>query len=353
MTQVFQIPAQPAIIPAAQYIRPEVLATYENIYAVPYALQAMETVMVYIDPSGNITHLTGPQEGLEGVRLGEQIQGEQHWPFEQVISESAYQLGATIERTNFLMRKINFRVLIGAPGMSNILYRACEDRWWSGQDEVNGGWFGVFTRFSGWRWIQVFPEKTVDTAQKRDPVAFQNHMAIWDINWIAPIPYYSQPAAVSQPWFATNAGPPDKNGFFHGKIALPNRGEIGSYVEYLINGTGSAIVQDNDSDRYVQIPEIQASDGQVLCDTDPTHRTLIAVNDPMDNLFANILRGAGLLNFFLINTPNPSGDPIWLRGYTRFLYVVRPQTVVHLHVAHTNPNASIVAKLTTRFKRSR
>lgn len=353
MTQVFQVPASPAIIPAAQYVRPEVLATYEHIEDLPYVLQAMETVMVFIDNAGNIFHLTGPQEGTEGVRLGVQIQGEQHWPFEQVISESAYQLGATIERTNFLMRKINFRVLIGAPGMNNITYRACEDHWWQGQDEVNGGWFGVFTRYSGWRWIQIFPEKTVDTAQTRDPVAFQNNMAQWDINWIAPVPYYSQPAAVSEPWQAALAGPPDVNGFYHGKIAMPNHGELNSCVEYLISGSGTCIVQDNDSDRYVTLPVIQDSDGQVLCDTDPTHRTLVAANDPQDNLFADILRASGLLNFFLIFTPQPSDVAIWLRGYTRFLYTISPQTVVHLHVAHTNPNAQIVAQVGQRFKRSR
>ena len=51
MTQAIPIPSTPAIIPAATYLTPEVLATYQSIEDVPYVLQAMETVAVYIGPT--------------------------------------------------------------------------------------------------------------------------------------------------------------------------------------------------------------------------------------------------------------------------------------------------------------
>jgi hypothetical protein len=314
----------------------------------------METVVVYIDADGNVTHLNGPLAGQEGVRLYQNLQGEQHLFFEQVVTESAYQFGATIERVNYLARKINLRVFIGRPGMNNITYRACEDRWWSGQDEVRGGFLGIFTRFSGWRWIPVWPMKTVETAQKTDPVAYDNNQAIWDINWIAPVPYYSTPAMMTAPWLAAKAGAPDKDGFYHGTLAIPNMGDIGSYVEYLLTDcAGTVVVQDNISERTVEVGPIFASDGEVTVNTDPTRKALLSSNDPHDHEFYKVLRAAGLLSFLLTPSKALSGEALWLRQYIRFLYQVPPKSVAHLHVKANNPDAQIVAKLTQRWKRSR
>jgi hypothetical protein len=353
MTQAFRIPSMPAIIPAATYLTPQVVSTYQTIEDVPYILQAMETVMVFIDFQGNIFHLNGPHAGQEGVYFYENLQGEQHLPFEQVTVESAWMWGSIIQRQNYMCHKINFRVFIGGPSMNNITYRMCEDRWWAGQDEVNGGWFGQFTRFSGWRWLQVYPEKTVTTAQKRDPVAFDNNGAIWDIEWIAPLPNYSKPALISNAWLANAAGPADKNGFYHGVIAMPNRAELASSVRYLINGAGTAIVQDNNSDRMVTLPPLLATDGQGLCDTDPLHKTLVAQNDPFDQGFFNTISASGILNFFLTGSTTDASEAWWLRGYVRFINTIAPKSVVHLHVMHNNPNAQIVASLPQRYKRGR
>jgi hypothetical protein len=349
------IPGQPLIkIPAADYLRPEVLATYEHIEDVPYPLQAMETVMVYVSFNGEVWHLNGPNAGREGVRFAQNLQGEHHLFFEQVVTESAYQFGATIERVNYLARKINLRVFIGRPGMNNITYRACEDHFWAGQDEQLGGWLGVFTRFSGMRWIRVFPMKTVDTAQKMDPVAYDNNQAIWDINWICPVPYYSTPSLLTSPWLANKAGAPDKDGFYHGTLAIPNMGDIGSYVEYLLTDcAGTVVLQDNIMERTQTVSPIFAADGQITVDTDPTKKTLVSENDPHDDEFYKVLRAAGLLNFLLTPTQALSGEALWLRQYIRFIYQTPPKTVAHLHVKANNPDAQIVARMSQRFKRSR
>lgn len=356
MTQAIPIPSAPAIIPVAQYLTPEVLAQYQSIEDLPYPLQAMETVMVFIDSNGNIFHLNGPQAGKEGVKFYENLKGEHHLFFEQVTVEGAYMLGGLIDRTNYLIRKINFRVHIGSPGMNNITYRMCEDRWWAGQDETNGGWLGVFTRYSGWRWIHVWPAKTVETSQKRDPVAYDNNQAIWDVDWIAPLPYYSKPAVTTDNWKAANAGPADSNGFYHGIIAIPNRADMATPVRYLITGANDGIcyVQDNNSDRMVKVGPIKASDGDVLIDTDSTHKTVLSTNDPFDSGFYTKQQSAGLLNFFLQAISTPAHDALWLRaGYLRFLNTIPPYSVVHLKVMHNNPNAQIAAQLSQRYKRSR
>jgi hypothetical protein len=56
MTQAIYIPPAPAIIPAATWLHPNTVASYSDIEELPYPLQAMETVMVFIDNNGNITH---------------------------------------------------------------------------------------------------------------------------------------------------------------------------------------------------------------------------------------------------------------------------------------------------------
>jgi hypothetical protein len=335
----------------ASYITPDQLAArYANFYSVPYQIRGLETTIVHIAPNTNVTHLAGPNAGQEGAVLAQMLQGEQHLPFEQVVSESAFQWGATIERTNYPKRLINFRLCIGGfPGCTTYQYQLADNRWWSGQDETQDGWLGVYTRFTGMRWIRVRPYKTVDTAQKQDPVAYGNNFAIWDVSWMCEIPYYTRPT-LYRTW--TAQGSPFNGSYYTGSVAIANQGDMQSYVQYIVNGHGSAIVQDNNSTNMVALPPIFASDGPCLVDTDPQNRALTAASDPIDNEFFKLIRSSSVLNFLLSNVGD-LGEPWWERGYTRFVYTVPPQTVVKFNVAHSNPNATITVLVTQRYKRSR
>jgi hypothetical protein len=325
------------------------LNSYTTLEQYPEYLAGLQTQLIYIDPNSNVFHLNGPLAGWEGVQLGPTIQGEQHIPFEQVLIEGAFQLGATIQRTNVNKRLINFRVQIA--GKNNYLYRMAEERWWAGQVENQPGWLGVFTRLSGWRWIQVYPYKTVDSAQQIDPVAYGNNFAEWDINWIAPYPHYSKPTVYGQ-WSALTAGPAGKDGYYSGNIVLANRGDVETHVYYLIAGAGLCQVQDNNSDRMVALPTIFNADGAVLVNTDPAEVPLQAENDPVDNVFYDIARSSGILNFFLSGI-DQSDEPIWQRQFTRFMYKIPPNTATHFTVKHTNVNATITAFVPQRYKRGR
>jgi hypothetical protein len=311
-------------------------------------------MIIYIDPHGNTFHLNGPFAGKEGVTLGETMQGEHHLPFEQVVTESAYQLGATIERTNIIKRLIDLRIVIGRAGMNNILYRMCEDRWWSGQVIDKPGWLGVFTRYSGWRWIQVWPGGTVSTAQRLDPAAYGNNMAKWDLQWIAPRAYYSKPA-FQKTWHAKTSGPPtivDGVPWYFGRLPIANQGDMDTYVVYLVQGAGNCVVSDNNSARMEALPPIYKTDGLVMVNTDPVERTLTAAFDPQDNLFYKIARAAGLFKFLLAGIGD-RGEALWERDYCRFVYKLPPKTVGNFVVRHTNPNAVITAVVPQRFTRSR
>jgi len=133
---------------------------------------------------------------------------------------------------------------------------------------------------------------------------------------------------------------------------LANRGDVETYVYYLISGAGYCQVQDNNSTSLVTLPEIFPADGVVLCNTDPAQRTLVAQNDPQDNVFLDIARSSGILNFFLSGI-DQSDEPIWQRGYTRFVNTIPPMTATHFTVAHTNPNATITAFVPQRYRRAR
>lgn len=335
----------------AQWISDAQLAVYEDFYDLPPNLTALDTQVIYIAPSGDTFHLAGPGKGQEGVWLAMQLQGEQHLPFEQVVTEAAYQLGATIERTNYPKRLINMRIAIGGVNYTTWQYQMCDQRWWSGQDETQDGWLGVFTRPTGWRWIPVRPYKTVDTAQTMDPVAFENNTALWDINWICQRPYYTKPA-VFQTWVAAQSGAPNKAGLYTGAVTLANRGDLTSHVQYIVDGVGVASVQDNNSTTMVQLPAMIASDGPGLCDTDPANRPLTASNDPVDNALYDILASSRILNYFLSGLTS-SDKPWWQRGYVRFLYSVPPRSAVTFNVAHTNHDATITVMLSQKYKRSR
>lgn len=335
----------------APWIRDEVLATYQDFADLPGRLSDLSPQIVYLDPDGNMFHLLGPLAGIEGVQLALQVQGEQHLPFEQVITESAYQFGATIERTNYPKRLMNLRVTIGGNGFSTYQYQMCDNRWWAGQDETRDGWLGVFTRFTGWRWIPVRLLKTVDTAQKMEPTAYGNNFATWDINWISQRPFYSKPAQFKT-WYAAQSGQPNAAGQYTGSVKLTNMGDLPECVQYLVDGEGVVSVQDNNSTTMVALPPLYAADGPGLCDTNPDSRTLTASNDPVDNAFYDWIASSEVLNFFLTNVTS-STEPWWQRGYVRFIYQVPAGATVAFNVAHTNPNGVITAVLPQSFKRSR
>jgi hypothetical protein len=334
----------------------------------PPALRGMETHMVYIDPQANVFDLAGPMKGRQGVRLATQILGDQNWPVDQVLVNSPYMMGASIQRQNIGQRELNLNIIIGnhAPPMTEYQYRMAEQHWWAGQDEANDGWFGVYTRFSGWRWIPVRPKQTVQTPQRLDPTAFGNNCSSWDVTWLAARPYFTKPA-LTLGFSATTAGPakPPPAGplvgaidallgqvYYWGSLPLANRGDLMSYATYYVSSPGQAIVQDNQSTRLVPLPTTTSAVGTYMCDTEPSHRTLTAANDPHDNLLFDLIRQSQILDFFLGGIAN-EGLPLQLQFQNRFIYAIPPKTVVQLTVGHSNPNGAIVAMIPQRFKRSR
>jgi hypothetical protein len=334
----------------------------------PTTLQGMGTSMVYLDPTNNVHSLAGDNSGLQGTRICTEVFGDQQWPFAQILTNSPYIYGANIERQNIPERKFHFGVIIGNhnPPMTEYQYRMAEDYWWGGQDETNDGWFGVYTRFSGWRWIPVRPDETVKTSQKMESTAYGNNCSLWDITWIAQRPYFTKPARYLT-FQASTAGPATPapaslltgvtpglatGDFYWGNLPIANAGDLPSYVTYYVSSPGQAVLQDNQSARLVPMPVTEVSTGTYMCDSEPGNRTLTAANDPSSNLIFDLIRQSEILDYFLGGVAN-AGTPLQLQFQNRFIFSVPAQTAVTFTVGHSNPDGVIVAVLPQRYRRSR
>lgn len=342
----------------AEYIPVYERENYANFNSLPAPLRGMQTHMVYLAPNKSMFNLAGPSKGREGVRLNNTLLGDQSWPFDLVLTESPYIMGAVVERVNVNKREFNLGVVIGshAPPMTEYQYRMAEAHWWASQDETQDGWLGVYTRFSGWRWIPVRPDTTVRTPQLMDSTAFGNNASRWDLTWISARPYFTKPC-LTRTWKASESGAPVTKAplnkpVYTGTMPIANRGDLPSYVTYQVSSPGTAVVQDNNGDRMVPLPTTANSDGPYMCDTEPGHRTLTAAKDPVDNPFYKWARQSKLLEIFL-HDQTATGVPLQLRFNRRFNYMIPPRTVSTLTVQHTNPNGVITAFVPQRFKRSR
>lgn len=330
-------------------------------------LQGLGQRIVYIDPNNNLFNLAGPNAGAEGVRLAMRFEGDQQWPFKQVLTNSPYVMGADINRQNIPERQFQFGIVIGNhnPPMTEYQYRLAESRWWASQDESNDGWMGSYTRFTGWRWIPVRPFETVKSAEPMDPTSYGNNVSRWDITWLAARPFFTKPASYAS-WQANTAGPPKAppssligqtpalafKKYYHGTIPLANTGDMPSYVSFLVTSPGQAVVQDNYSTRLVALPSTVDGVGTYLCDTENSHRTLTAAGDPQDDLMYDLQRQGSIVDFQLTGIAAET-QPLMLSFANRFMFQVPPKTATTFTVAHSNLQGSITAILPQRFKRSR
>jgi hypothetical protein len=307
------------------------------------------TRWVYVGPNGAWFDLEGRLRGRQGVRMTPELAGAHHLPFEHLFTEGAFQVGSTYERTNILKRTISMGITIGAPRYSSHQYRLIENNWWDSWPVGQTGWLGCHTRFGGWRWIAVMLGEAIRTSVKMDPTAHKNNMQRWDMQLIAPKPYYAKPM-LYQTWIP-HAATIEARGSDKETIAIANRGQLADWPLFLVKGPGRASVSDGMTNRMVELPVLQTSDGYVLVDTDPAERTLTGSADPVDNIFYDLIRQSAILDF-LLHDISTLGLPVWRRANgIRFLSQVPPRTVANITVQHDNPDGAVTVIMPQRYTR--
>jgi hypothetical protein len=335
---------------SAPYLRGKELEVFQQYNTASAMLHLSEaTRWVYIGPNGAWFDLEGRQRGRQGVRMTPELVGAHHLPFEHLFTESAYQVGSTYERSNILKRTVSMGVTVGGPKYSAHQYRLIENNWWDAWPLGVPGWLGCNTRFGGWRWIAAMLGDAVRTSVKQDPTAHSNNMQRWDMSVVMPKPYFAKPM-VYKTW-VPHAETIAAHGFDQETIAIANRGQLSQWPLALIQGPGRASISDGMTNRMVDLPELQTSDGYVLLDTDPSNRTLTGSQDPVDNVFFSLIRQSTILDFFLHDL-SALGLPVWRRANgIRFMSQIPPRTVANITVKHDNPAGSITVMIPQRYAR--
>lgn len=350
-------------------------ATGEEFYNLPLNLRGVETKIVYVGVPHPVHkkrftwNLLGSNKGREGVVMAPVASGLMHSPFQTLMSEGPYQIGAVPERTDWKKREIQFNVHINpdiAPwGQKGIIdtpfrYRMIEERWWGSWSATEDGYLGMFTRTHGWRWLRVRLAEESKNPWQLDPVAFGNNHMEWDMNIVACQPYWAKRTE-----FKTWKNDADTSTFWdliedllnefipgldvgEGAIRVPNRSDIAVYPKFLVSSPGKAWIKEGD--RWVELPLLTPQDGYVMVDTDPNAQTLTSTTDPYDPLFMQILRNSQLLDL-LFHDILVSTEPVWKRMEDRFTEAskVPPRTLADLRVRHSNADGRITAFIPQRF----
>lgn len=356
-------PQVPAVMPRGgqQSNAAAVLTRWETL---PPQLNSDATKWVYLGPDGSRWDLAGPRAGLQGVQLSEEMQGAVHMDFEHLLTESAYQMGATYERTNILKRIINFGAMIGSKTrpLTAHQFDMVSGRWFAAWPIGVPGWLGAHTWYGGWRWIPVMQAGPSKTSQKKDPKYAKNNTMVWDMQALAVRPWYSK-RILMETFTAQAANFRPGHQYDEKTITIANRGDMWQWLKFQVTlppgvKKGRAWVQDGMlAGTLKPIPSetdwITAGESPLLVDCDEAARTLTAANDPIDNEFYKVLRANKIVDFIFQDLlGDPLGEPIWQRANgLRFTSMVPPRTVANIRVRHDTPGGTVTVMCPQWFTR--
>lgn len=329
---------------------------YQRWNTLPHPLGFDGVRWVYLGPDGSRWDLAGPDAGRQGVQWASELQGAMHMPYEHLLTETAYQMGATYERTNVLKRTINVGAMIGSQTrkLTKYQFSMVESKWWAAWPTGVPGWLGCHTRLGGWRWIPVMEAKASDTSEKRDPTYADNNTMTWDMQLLAVRPWYSKRMVIES--FKAQAANFKPGHMYDEKtIAIANRGNMPQWLKFQYTGPGKAWVQDGMLERLVPLPKITATESPTLVDCDEGARTLTAASDPTDTGFYELLRASKIATFILHDLlGDPMGVPVWQRGNgIRFTSMIPPHTVANIKVRHDHPEGEVTVMCPQWFTRPR
>jgi hypothetical protein len=255
----------------------------------------------------DVWHLSGFNEGAEGVFISGPISGLVHRPFKSVWHEPAY--GAPrFERTIDERREISTRIAICSD--SEYGWQDVESKFWNGCDgDLPGAW-STFTRRTGELYIPMQLADAVKTPLSEDP-GYSNYVQEWDIllaadgdpNWrmpdLQPPDWVNKMMATTYVKRDEVQGSPDIT-VGVGKFRVANRGTKPAWpvitLSAPIRGKNPARwwISNGASKKMIRVPPLNKGE-HIIIDTNPENRIAISALDPVDDWTKQIVRNSELL----------------------------------------------------------
>jgi len=306
----------------------------------------------------DVWHLSGHNEGAEGVFISGPIRGLVHRPFRSIWHEPAY--GAPrFERTVDERREISTRIAICSD--SEFGWQDVEAKFWNGMTGDKPGCWCTFTRRTGELWLPMQLVEAVQTELSDDP-GYQNYVQEWDILLATDgEPRWRMPDLQPPDWvnaMATTTTIKDGDGLLAptitvgvGRFKIANRGTAPSWPIYTVSAPGRCWLPDGTSGRMIAVPELAAGE-HIIVDTNPENRIAISAIDPVDDWTRQIVRNSELLSW-LFGQYGESGLTVLERFHGQgFTQPIAPGTVATLPVYHDTDGARVSVRLPQRYERA-
>lgn len=266
------------------------------------------------DNAPDVWHISGFNEGAEGVFISGPIRGLVHRPFKSIWHEPAY--GAPrFERTVDERREISTRIAISSD--SEYGWQDAESKFWNGMNGDDQGFWCTSTRRTGELWLPMQLAEAVQTELAEDP-GYSNYIQEWDILLCADgdprwrMPDLQPPDFVSASFelstTITTTVKRDDNllapviDVAVGRFKVANRGTAPAWPVFTLSSrsSGNAPVRwwisNGSSKTMVRVPPLSRGE-HIIVDTNPENRIAISALDPVDDWTKQIVRNSELLGW--------------------------------------------------------
>jgi len=329
------------------------------------------------DQQPDIWHLSGFNEGAEGVFISGPIRGLVHRPFKSIWHEPAYG-PPRWERTVDERKEISCRIAICSD--SEYGWQDVETKFWNGMTGDAQGFWCTSTRRTGELWLPMQLADAVQTELTEDP-GYSNYVQEWDIllaadgdpRWRMPD---LQPADfvtslvrseidpttfVDNPMTTTvkrddNPGSPIID-VAVGKFRVANRGTAPAWPVLTLSAPTRGKkparwwISNGASSTMIRVPPIYKGE-HIIVDTNPENRIAISALDPVDDWTKQVVRNSDLLTW-LFGQYGETGISVLERFHGQgFTEPIAPGTVgtITVYCDTTNMRASV--RLPQRYERA-
>jgi hypothetical protein len=329
------------------------------------------------DNQPDVWHISGFNEGAEGVFISGPIRGLVHRPFKSIWHEPAYG-PPRFERTVDERKEISTRIAICSD--SEYGWQDAETRFWNGLNGDDQGFWCTSTRRTGELWLPMQLAEAVQTELTEDP-GYTNYIQEWDILLcVDGDPRWRMPDLQPADWVSnlvrseidpttfvdnpiTTTVKRDENALSPmidvavGKFKVANRGTAPAWPVFTLSAPTSGRtparwwISNGSTQTMIRVPPLSRGE-HIIVDTNPEHRIAIGALDPVDDWTKQTVRNSELLNW-LFGQYGESGISILERFHGQgFTQPIAPGTVATLTVYCDTHNMRASVRLPQRYERA-